>query len=486
MNGGHTPGYLLAQIESALCRAFPSKTKLAMMLQHQFSKNLEEVARGENFTEIVYKVVQYFQTRNRLKKLINKALKENPDNPELKAINEKYKITISLVKLLRPLEKNFINQMQQAYQACCPDKLWEDWEDELPDSLAEIIGNLDDIPQPNDDEKPIVKFVARLFKTGDIPEKTAKELKQWITENANNPSDVLSPSNSDSQNHQQQNLDAQPYLLVKLYSSKQYQQQRQPSYLVSAWFIPDINNYNYLLNHENCKFLQTPPADGESEQDIFYIEDLPKLIDFFLDQLIHYSREYYRQPILVFFLPYQLLLNYEIEKFEIQDDDNLPIPIGSEYCVIFRSVKRLKNYRHQSQWLRKWKHIQNSNKTICLNNFAFSNFEDWQELYAYVKQNDAIGLKLHQPPCDQILKVIDRTAIPVTLWLRQNNFTTINCQQALEQLLNCQINQLPEKVKEQRLQAFPKGNKQEHIGHHLALLWEDPDLLPPQINYTTL
>ncbi|NEQ85300.1 MAG: hypothetical protein F6K26_35840 [Moorea sp. SIO2I5] len=80
------PGYLLKNINEALCSAFPSEMKLAMMLQHQFSQNLAQVASGGNLMEIVYNLVQDFNTRNSLEKLINKALQENPNNPDLKAI----------------------------------------------------------------------------------------------------------------------------------------------------------------------------------------------------------------------------------------------------------------------------------------------------------------------------------------------------------------------------------------------------------------
>ncbi|AOW98271.1 hypothetical protein BJP34_01400 [Moorena producens PAL-8-15-08-1] len=108
MNTGNPPGYLLAQIESALCSAFPSEIKLEMMLEHQFNINLPQVASGDNLTEIVYKVVQDFNSSNSLEELINKALKENPNNSDLKAIAENFKITTSLINILLPLEKNLI------------------------------------------------------------------------------------------------------------------------------------------------------------------------------------------------------------------------------------------------------------------------------------------------------------------------------------------------------------------------------------------
>ncbi|NEO00270.1 MAG: hypothetical protein F6K50_33880 [Moorea sp. SIO3I7] len=488
MNAGNPPGYLLKKINKALCSAFPSKPDLKMMVLYQFSIHLEEVAGGKNLKEIVQELVDDFNNQNKLIKLINKALKENPDNPDLKAIKEKFKITTSLVKLLLPLEKNFINQMQQAYRACCPDELLDDWEDELPESLAEILGNLDDIPQQNDDEKLIVQFVARLLKTGDIPKSHGDKLKQWIKENANNPSDLLSQSSSNSQNHQQQNLHAQPYLLVKVDPSKQYHQQRQPSYFVSAWFIPDISNYDYFRNHQDCKFLETPLADGESEQDVFSLEDLQKLIKFFLNQSNQYYKKSSCKPSIVFVLPYQLL-NYEFERIEIKNNFDLTLPIGSQYCVVIRSLKRLDNLKeipYRTNCITKWETIKSSCQNRCAQKFVdVTNFNDWNKLYAYLETTNA-ALKLNKSPCNNIFRVIDTTAIPVALWLRKNNFTTINCQYELEQLLNSQINQLPEKVKQQRLDAFGKGNKQEHIGHHLSLLWEDPYLLPPQIDYTTL
>ncbi|NEO47490.1 MAG: hypothetical protein F6K55_26555 [Moorea sp. SIO4A3] len=468
-----------------------------MMLREQFNKNLEEIAGGENLTEIVYQVVQHFDNINSLPKLINNALKENPKNDELKAIKEKFKLTTSLVNILLPLEKNFINQMQQAYRVCCPDELLDDWEDELelPDSLAEILGNLDDIPQATDDEKNIVKFVARLLDTRDIPKSHGDQLKQWLDKNAKNLSDLLPQSSSHSQNDQQPNLDAQPYLLVKLESSKQYHQQRQPNYLVSAWFIPDISNYKFLENPQNCKFLETSPADGESEEDVLSLKKLRNFIQDFLSDPQN-NREFCENTSIVFSLPYELL-NYDIERINITNYFGLKLPMGKHYKVFIRSLKRFErlthNNDHQKICSEKWKKLKDSRENKCHQEFVdVGKFDfDSERLFAHLKNEKmnkkTIALKLYNPPDDKILKVIDTMEIPVALWLRKNDFKTIiNCQEEFDKLFECQINELPKKVEEQRLNAPNEEDKQEHIGHHLALLWEDPDLLPPQIDYTTL
>ncbi|WP_293111705.1 SUMF1/EgtB/PvdO family nonheme iron enzyme [Moorena sp. SIO4G3] len=180
MNTRHTPGYLIEKINEALCSAFPDKPKLEMMVYRELNINLNEVASGGNLQEIVDKLIQHCQAYNKLDKLIDRALNYNPDNGQLKAIAENFKITTSLVKILRPLESKFINQMQQAYQACCPDG-----QDKIPSSFDEILKNLDEIYQPTDEEKLIVKFVDYLLLTGNLSKSKAEQLKQWLEKNAN-------------------------------------------------------------------------------------------------------------------------------------------------------------------------------------------------------------------------------------------------------------------------------------------------------------
>ncbi|NET66281.1 MAG: formylglycine-generating enzyme family protein [Moorea sp. SIO1G6] len=128
----------------------------------------------------------HYQASNELEKLLDGALKQNPNNAQLKAIEENFKITTSLVKILIPLERNLLKQMQQAYRACCPN-----WKNKIPDSLYDILESWDDIPQATDDEKLIVKFVDNLLVNGNVPKSKADQLKQWLEKNANNVSDLL-------------------------------------------------------------------------------------------------------------------------------------------------------------------------------------------------------------------------------------------------------------------------------------------------------
>ena len=187
MNAGHIPGYLLKQINEALCSAFPNKTELEMMVVYELNINLNQIASGGNLKETVHKLIIHYQASNQLDKLIDGALEHIPNNPQLKAIQEKLKITTSLINILLPLKTTLIKEMQQAYRGCCPD-----WKNNIPDSFYDILENLDDIHQPTDDEKLIVKFVDRLLVNGNIPKSKAEQLKQWLAKNAKNVSDLES------------------------------------------------------------------------------------------------------------------------------------------------------------------------------------------------------------------------------------------------------------------------------------------------------
>ncbi|NES86287.1 MAG: hypothetical protein F6K10_35705 [Moorea sp. SIO2B7] len=248
--------------------------------------------------------------------------------------------------------------------------------------------------------------------------------------------------------------------------------------------------------------LGTPPAHGESEGNVFSLKDLETLMEFFLTRQIY--KDYSCDPIIVFVLPDQLL-NHDFERIKIKIRF-YERTIGSNYYVYIRSLERFKHFfkdihhnpeekqydkPYNTQCIENWKLLNSSCEIQCHDFFVdVSNFNNHNKLLADLEQRrskkKAIALKSNTPPCVNIIEVINESATPVALWLKKNDFKTINCQEELDKLLNCKINELPEKVKQQRSEAFGEGNKQEHIGHHLALLWEDPYLLPPQINYTTI
>lgn len=89
-------GYERERLCKAIISAYPSKTKLKMMVSYQLDENLDAIAGGDNLYEIVFNlIVEWAESRGKLEDLINAAIRGNPGNSELKEfkeyIQEKYR-----------------------------------------------------------------------------------------------------------------------------------------------------------------------------------------------------------------------------------------------------------------------------------------------------------------------------------------------------------------------------------------------------------
>ncbi len=455
-------GSILKEIEVALLDAFPNPVKLKRMLFYN-DFNLNEFALGDDYTEIVFKVVQHFYSINSLAELIDKAREENDGNPKLQEVANKINAFTSLIKILIPLEKDCINQMKQAYFACYPENYDQDLEHPT-ETLKQILANLNDLPQGNAPESPIVQFVAR-FSQAEIPEDAANNLQKWGKQNANNFLALLTQIQNDRVSiKEQQKLPT--YLIILLDTSKQHRNQR---YFVSAWFIPDGRKDKFdFRTGKGYKFLEIQ----EQEEDTFKLKEIPSVVEEFIKQINHkYMTDYSDSPIIMFFLPFKLL-NEPIDSWRIGK-----FPLGSLYDVVIRSCGRLKNYGFRGVWIDKWQIIQQKSSNTFISH-------DCQKLFSELKKIDTIGFKSVLPPEQKIIEYLDNTATPVAIWLR-NGHKNINSQAELDALLECAIARLPQIVTQKRAETLDIVDREIHIGHHLALLWEDPYLLPTQIEYTT-
>ncbi len=464
-------GSMLQEIEEALLNAFPDKVKLARMLLYKFSVNLDNIALGDNYTEIVFKVVEFFKSKNKLAELIDKAREANDGNYKLQEVANKINALTSLFEILIPLENKFINQIKQAYLACCPDNWHENLEEEIPGTLQEILAKLQDMPQGNASQIPIIQFVARLLENSEISELTAKNLKKLGKQNANNFSQLLTQMNNEQVSRKEQQEIIPTYLIVLIKPSIQYHKR----YSVAGWFIRDGRNDKFDFRMGTG---YTPLEIPNLEKDTFNLKEVPIALEYFFKQINNnYMTDCSAPPTIVFFLPFKLL-SEPVERWEIKS-----LPIGTQYQVVIRSCGRIKDYGFRSVWIQKWQALQQQ-----INNFDCHNIIsgdcDWKTLFVKLSKSDTLALKLAQPPSPEIMNVLDQTATPVAIWIRKS-LININCQEQLDTLVKGGIAALPNIVREKRVDAFPIDDIEQHIGHHLSLLWEDPYLLPTHIDYVT-
>ncbi|NES43139.1 MAG: trypsin-like peptidase domain-containing protein [Moorea sp. SIO2C4] len=82
------------QLTDALFEAFPSKSRLAELVEYKFSKNLDAISMGNDLKEIVFKLIQAAEAEGWVNKLIAGARESNPGNPALFTFAQEFNVGI--------------------------------------------------------------------------------------------------------------------------------------------------------------------------------------------------------------------------------------------------------------------------------------------------------------------------------------------------------------------------------------------------------
>jgi hypothetical protein len=256
--------------------------------------------------------------------------------------------------------------------------------------------------------------------------------------------------------------------------------------------FPDIENYKYHHNRQNCdgcegldcpEFLNRTFTINEINTEV-----LKTIVDKIIDVSKRLDVDCLRNLTIEIFLPLTLL-NHNVEWWKIKEDLDLGFPtfIGKDYKVVVRSYERCtKHYeRLRVNWINKWETLVTKIQKTCQSSIDLE-FDDESVNNLINSEQEIIGIKILKAPKKigekSIFAAILKTAIPVALWLR-NNPPDLECQSEIEQILgNCCLEELPDAIKKKRNSAAP--NVETHIGCHISLLWEDPNRLPIDINYS--
>ncbi|KST64922.1 toll/interleukin-1 receptor domain-containing protein [Mastigocoleus testarum] len=76
------------QFHDALLSAFPSEADLEQMVNFELDENLNYIATGGNYSEVVFKLIKWAQAQGRIEELLTAARSANPGNPKLKSFDE--------------------------------------------------------------------------------------------------------------------------------------------------------------------------------------------------------------------------------------------------------------------------------------------------------------------------------------------------------------------------------------------------------------
>ncbi|OKH35537.1 hypothetical protein NIES2119_19980 [[Phormidium ambiguum] IAM M-71] len=375
----------------------------------------------------------------------------------------------AFLTLLTPLNLELL-LIKKAYQACSP----PDWPYPIPDTLEEILTQLNTMPPGKSKYTKTEQFLAYLVADSTLSQSVSQNLKIWGEQNIQDFPQLL--------NEVQQTLGIksssdEPYLMVVIRRSEQNSisnSNQANRYFVDAWLITDDRTQSRSTGEQLSK--------PESFREALLFDEIPELLKIFLAQSAKYSSS---KLTIEIFLPLDLI-NQSVDSWEIDDELGLPVTLGSQYKIVVRSYERiLPTYLYKGFWQEKWKIAQQLTDMEVGKALICGDSNNLKKLFVDLNQPDIIGLKLTTAPVQtgkgSVFALILKTAIPVALWLRQN--LANNCDEKIDGLLQCCIDQLPENVKMKRLDAILEP-PDTHIGHHLSLLWENPDRLPPNIDYS--
>ncbi|MEL6462037.1 MAG: hypothetical protein AAFQ91_28015 [Cyanobacteria bacterium J06621_15] len=187
-----------------------------------------------------------------------------------------------------------------------------------------------------------------------------------------------------------------------------------------------------------------------------------------------------------FFLPSHLMLT-DVDRWQMLVA-GFETTLGTKYPVRMRSLERLDldyldfNY---SQWCDRWDQVtavlDESSVFIDFEHLSAMDNFSWKSLK--FKLSDKIGLKVSCPPpkskLEELFRAILMAATPIAIWTRRD-LADWGCLTAIDDFLSCKLlSNLCESVRMLREEA--DADPEEHFGSHLAILWEDPHRLTPDV-----
>jgi len=367
------------------------------------------------------------------------------NNEELRAINH-------LVEFLNSLR---IDQLEPIY--------WQYKPSSAPvkvDNKYEMLTELNRL-LPSQQYRPIAQFVHQIKQ--DFPQLT-QNLENWRQQYGNlfGYDEFLSNPPSTLGNPPAQNTKTQSSLLIVV-------DQIESDFLeMRAWF----------WSVERCRSIQEATQIQLLSDEFDQVKRYKKLSEK-VSELIESSnklmREIGSEDLRVeLFLPTQLIQKNDcyLDWIEIKRL-NFTVKLCQQYPVIFRLAERLEtDYQDLiGNWKRKWKQL--------LNNPVILPYSP--DIAVQLSQPQTSGMILDSiSHHEDFLRLICLNAIPIALWSRRDLPSGSSLQEInriLEKIRQRQdFQQLPQEIKNERNAA---QTQTEHIGHHICLLWDDPERMPP-------
>ena len=277
---------------------------------------------------------------------------------------------------------------------------------------------------------------------------------------------------------------------------KYFSENKLQSYLIATLSPNDNNGNKFLLNawlivddltKDLSKFVSLLDKNEQQIGKICNLNEVSLELNQFLEKALRLLRGKNYCLTIEFFLPTDLM-GMEIDRWKISDPVNDDITLGIKYPIRLRSLERLDlRYldRYLSQWLDSWhkvrKLLENKPNQECFETLVKIENFDWESLRGNLKKKIGLKVTCHHPKSmrKDLFKAILQATTPLAIWTR-TDIPNLDQVTAIDEILTFQpLCHLCESVRQTREKADAQTG--EHLGHHLALLWENPYRLTPDI-----
>jgi hypothetical protein len=251
-------------------------------------------------------------------------------------------------------------------------------------------------------------------------------------------------------------------------------------FFVNGWLIADNS-----IKDNSQRFY---PLDlDESDRGIACgLDEIPKVLNNLLELGLQQLKGKRHELTIEIFLPMSCLCA-DVDRwmiFDLYDE----IPVGTRYRTIVRSSDRLEKkylYRYWNDWDRNWDRITKAGHLTpnCDDFETLVRFTDcnWKRVVNNLSQK--LGLKLtcglESEHKRHLFTAILNAATPIAIWVRCD-LPDLDLAAELDALITeSHLFGLSAAVMRKRQQADEEERSEQHLGAHLAMLWEDPGRLTP-------
>ncbi|MBD2451494.1 hypothetical protein H6G76_31140 [Nostoc sp. FACHB-152] len=364
-----------------------------------------------------------------------------------------------------------LESIQQAYQEALP-----------PDAdVWNLEGNdITQILQVIEEFRKSLEFVKQLSQDENIPQEIRDKLSGLAEELAakKHSGDKTKPPTDFSSIPKGQ---LESYLIATIERCDDDNEQ----FLMNAWLIIDDS----LPVNDLSKFISLLDKDEQQLGILCKFNEIPQQLNRFLKKSLRLLRGKQYQLIIEVFLPSDLI-GTEVDRWKISDPILEEITLGIKYPIRLRSLERL-NLDYLDSYLSDWYKYWDRVIAVLHNEAVQELFEHLKEIESFnwkILKNNLqykIGLKVTCAPpkakIKDLFKAILISTTPIAIWTRCDidipNFDQVT---AIDEVLSFRpLCHLCESVRQTREEA--DAQTEEHLGFHLALLWEDPHRLTPNV-----